>query len=157
MSLKNRQGLFALVEEQNETCYVDANGIPKHCSTIVSSFNEVLRYHDVQVSTRKVVEDHTPGDKVLLKQGNALTIPATVQHSDTRNWGPDAGEFDLKRFMRPAGHDGSKKGAQRATFRGLGGGHHLCPGRHFATAEMIAVAALFILRFAITPVLGTWN
>jgi cytochrome P450 len=151
-----RRELSTLVEERDETCYLNANGIPKQCPTILSSFNEVLRYHGVQVSLRKVVEDHALDDKYLLKEGSALMMPATVQHFDPQIWGPNSGEFDHKRFI-PTGHDGSKKGAQRAAFRGFGGGHHLCPGRHFATTEIVAFAALVILRFDMTPVVGAWT
>lgn len=150
-----RRELSTLVEERDGTCYLDATGIPKECPTILSSFNEVLRYHGVQVSLRKVVEDHALDDKYLLKRGSALMMPATVQHFDPQIWGPNSRQFDHNRFM-PLGNDGYRKGAQRAAFRGFGGGHHLCPGRHFATTEIVTFAALIILRFDMVPLTGTW-
>lgn len=151
-----RNELSTLIEERNDAFYVDMNGVPRQCPTIVSSFNEVLRYHGVQVSLRKVVEDHALDERFLLKKGSALMMPATVQHFDRQIWGPNSETFDHKRFIRSTDNDSSKKGAQRAAFRGFGGGHHLCPGRHFATTEIVSFAAMVILRFDIIPVTGTW-
>lgn len=151
-----RDELSTIVQERNETCYLDANKIRESCPTIVSAFNEVLRFHGVQISLRKVMEDYMLDDKFLLKAGNALVMPAAVQHFDPAVWGPNSGEFDHKRFLRPSGRGFMKSGAQRAAFRGFGGGHHLCPGRHFATTEIVAFSAMAILRFEIVPVSGTW-
>jgi len=38
--------------------------------------------------------------------------------------------------------------------RSFGGGKHLCPGRFFATNEILAVVALFISRYEMRPVGG---
>ncbi|KAK7731948.1 hypothetical protein SLS63_005246 [Diaporthe eres] len=108
-----RNELSTLIEERNNAFYVDMNGVPRQCPTIVSSFNEVLRYHGVQVSLRKVVEDHALDERFLLKKGSALMMPATVQHFDRQIWGPNSETFDHKRFIRSTDNDSSKKGAQR--------------------------------------------
>jgi cytochrome P450 len=42
-------------------------------------------------------------------------------------------------------------------FRVFGGGKTLCPGRHFATNEVLAVVAMFIVRLDMTPVGGEWK
>lgn len=33
----------------------------------------------------------------------------------------------------------------------------LCPGRHFASAEILAMAAMTVLRYDLTPIDGVWN
>ena len=49
-----------------------------------------------------------------------------------------------------------KKGQSRLTFRAFGGGHVLCPGRHFASTEITVLGALLALQFYIEPVGGQW-
>jgi hypothetical protein len=53
----------------------------------------------------------------------------------------------------------AKAGATRypaSEFRGFGGGHVLCPGRHFASTEVLAFLALLLVRFSMRPVKGNW-
>lgn len=151
-----RRELSTIVQERNKSSYLDTGMIPQASPTLISSFNEVLRYHGVQVSLRKVMEDHMLDGRFLLKKGSALMMPATVQHFDPAIWGPNPGAFDHRRFI---GHNvrGSTKSGQRAAFRGFGGGHHLCPGRHFATTEITTFAAMVILRFDMVPATGRWT
>ncbi|CAJ0544935.1 Ff.00g084650.m01.CDS01 [Fusarium sp. VM40] len=76
--------------------------------------------------------------------------PSTI---DPNVYGPNASDFVPRRFLpsekknRPKDH----------CFRGFGGGKHLCPGRHFATNEVLAMAAVFIARFDMDPVMGKWE
>ncbi|KAK9778547.1 putative Cytochrome P450 [Seiridium cardinale] len=44
----------------------------------------------------------------------------------------------------------------RVAFRAFGGGHILCPGRHFASREIMAFATLLVLQFDVVPARGTW-
>ncbi|KAI0388374.1 cytochrome P450 [Xylariaceae sp. FL0594] len=50
-----------------------------------------------------------------------------------------------------------KKGQTRVAFRAFGGGHVLCPGRHFASTEIMALGALLALQFDVKPVAGRWT
>ena len=79
-------------------------------------------------------------------------IPGKVQHTTSSVWGPNVDEFDRKRFVRSE----SGKRPNPVAFRGFGGGSVLCPGRHFATTEIIAFAALLVLRYDIRPSRGEW-
>lgn len=105
-----------------------------------------------------ILEDHLLDDQFLLKKGNILLIPGVVQHQDRSVWGDNVLEFYHKRFVVEAG---GKKGSRRlnpVAFRGFGGGSTLCPGRHFAATEIMAFAALFILRFDSRPIAGArWS
>lgn len=42
-------------------------------------------------------------------------------------------------------------------FRAFGGGATLCPGRHFASTEILAFVSVMLLRFDIKPVSGVWD
>ncbi|POS70492.1 hypothetical protein DHEL01_v211110 [Diaporthe helianthi] len=58
--------------------------------------------------------------------------------------------FDHERFAA------GKKRVNLVAFRGFGGGTTLCPGRHFASTEILMFSALLVLRFDLRPVIGTW-
>ena len=51
----------------------------------------------------------------------------------------------------------ARKRPSRACFRAFGGGTTLCPGRHFATNAILALTAMFFLRFDMAPSAGTWS
>lgn len=92
-------------------------------------------------------------DQWLLKKGAILQMPSRVIHQDARLWGESVDEFDPRRFL--AEEEGSRP--SDFCFRAFGGGKTLCPGRHFATNEVLAVVALLISRFEMKPVDGGWN
>lgn len=98
-------------------------------------------------------------------------IPAASLHSDPAVWGPTAGDFKPSRFIkksfRPqpnnhiftdaAGPNNLAKSQNRVphgAFRVFGGGTSLCPGRHFASTELLAIVAMLIMRFEMDPVDG---
>ena len=78
-------------------------------------------------------------------------IPGPVQHSERKVYGESVDDFDHKRFIRT-----HTKRLNPVGFRGFGGGSTLCPGRHFASTEIIAFVALMVLRFDISPRFGKW-
>lgn len=92
--------------------------------------------------------------KYRLKKDSMLMIPVTVIHTDPDSWGPNAAVFDHRRFLPE-----NIKAIPRTAYRPFGGGHVFCPGRHFATTEILAFAALILLRFDITPATtgGKWK
>ncbi|KAK8127816.1 hypothetical protein PG984_008924 [Apiospora sp. TS-2023a] len=150
-----RELAVAVREDENDTCHFDMAGLQNSCPILLSTFQETLRYRAVNPGPRVILEDVVLKDGTLLKKGSMLMIPATVQHSDTTVWGEDAGEFDHLRFSRKPGAAGHKK-VNRVAFRAFGGGHILCPGRHFASNEILAFAALVVLQFDMVPVGGQW-
>jgi cytochrome P450 len=154
-----RREIFALVHEEhdevgNTAHCIDLAAIRTSCPILMSTFQETMRFRAVNPGPRVLIEDVRLDDRYLLKKGSMLMIPATVQHSDTAAWGDDVGEFDHMRFARSP-TTGRKK-PNRVAFRAFGGGHILCPGRHFASNEIMVFAALMVLRFDVTPVKGTW-
>jgi cytochrome P450 len=154
-----RREIFALVHEEhdevgNTVHCIDLAAIRTSCPILMSTFQETMRFRAVNPGPRVLIEDVRLDDRYLLKEGSILMIPATVQHSDAAAWGDDVGDFNHMRFARRP-TTGRKK-PNRVAFRAFGGGHILCPGRHFASNEIMVFAALMVLRFDITPIKGKW-
>ncbi|OTB18120.1 hypothetical protein K445DRAFT_314939 [Daldinia sp. EC12] len=141
-------------EEKGVINVVDLAGIRESCPILLSTFQETLRYRAVNPGPRVLLEDVLLEGRYLLKKGSMLMIPAPVQHTDVYAWGENAREFDHLRFVRKPS-PGHKK-PNRVAFRAFGGGHVLCPGRHFASTEIMALAALLVLQFDVVPVAGKW-
>ncbi|KAI1174324.1 cytochrome P450 [Nemania sp. FL0916] len=126
---------------------IDITSLKEKCPLLLSSYQEVLRYRSMGTSVREVMED-TYLDQWFLKKGALLQMPSRVIHQDGHIWGDDVDEFNPRRFLQRQKRD--------ACFRAFGGGKTLCPGRHFATNEILAVVATFISRFDMKPVKGSW-
>lgn len=134
-------------------CAIDLAQVRTSCPTMVSTWQEVLRFHGTSIATRIVQEDTVVDDQFLLKKGGIVLMPSTVIHFDKALWGPNAEVFDHKRFLK-TGNDGIRRPV--AAFRGFGGGHVVCPGRHFVTTEVLSLLTLLLLRFDVRPVDGKW-
>ncbi|KAK7932287.1 cytochrome P450 [Apiospora marii] len=137
---------------------IDLAEVRTECPVLVSTWQEVLRYHGISIAARIVQEDTVVDDQFLLKKGGVVMMPNAVIHSDPTLWGPTVGQFDHKRFLKSSasGKDGGTHRRPAAAFRGFGSGHVLCPGRHFASTEALAFLALLLARFDVRPVAGEW-
>ena len=130
---------------------IDVSKVRSACPTLLSCFKETLRLHTVGASARMVMEDTTLSSTYSLKKGGIVLLPQQVLHSDKLIWGQDVAAFSPMRFLGRT----SKK--DPVAFRGFGGGTTLCPGRHFATTEILAYTAMFIMRFEMEPESGLWS
>ena len=140
---------FCKVDDANVT--IDITQVNTSCPILLSTLREVMRFHGIGISVRAVQEDHLLDHKYFLKKGSTLMIPGSVQHSSKAVYGENVQEFNHKRFVRTDG-----KRLNPVGFRGFGGGATLCPGRYFASTEIVAFVALMILRFDVKPVRGEW-
>jgi cytochrome P450 len=131
---------------------LDITTLKESCPLLLSSYQEGLRYTSMGTSVREVMED-TMLEGFLLKKGTMLQMPSRIIHQDAELWGSDVTQFNPRRFLP----EEKKNRPSEACFRAFGGGKTLCPGRHFATNEILAVVALFIARFDIEPVEGVWK
>ncbi|KAI1770808.1 cytochrome P450 [Hypoxylon cercidicola] len=152
-----RKEVLALVREsidenKRTVSSIDLANIRTSCPILLSTFQETLRHRTVTPGPRVLLEDVLLDGRILLKKGNMLMLPASVQHTNTSAWGEDAGSFDHMRFVARPG----QKKPNKVAFRAFGGGHVLCPGRHFASTELMALAALMVLQFDVVPVAGKW-
>ncbi|KAK7917930.1 hypothetical protein PG985_009804 [Apiospora marii] len=131
---------------------LDITTLKEKCPLLLSAYQEGLRYTSIGTSVREVMED-TYLEGYLLKKGTMLQMPSRIIHQNTSLWGPGAADFDPRRFLA----ENKANRPNDACFRAFGGGKTLCPGRHFATNEVLAVVALFVARFDMKPVKGTWE
>ncbi|KAM7215317.1 cholesterol 7-alpha-monooxygenase [Rhypophila decipiens] len=127
---------------------IDAAAVKTGCPILISTLREVFRYHGVGTSPRVVMEDHLLDGKYLLKKGNTVMIPGRVQHMDHSIWGQDVSTFNHRRFVTT---DDAYQRPSPVAFCGFGGGTTLCPGRHFASTEILVFAALMVMRFDVRP------
>lgn len=129
------------------------------CPLLVSCYNETLRLVSRHPGARVVTanpaatltfKDARTGEQLsyALKKGSIVHMPAGMLHLSEQHWGPDAPDFDGYRFLRLARHsDRTTERQARKAHIALGGGKHLCPGRHMAFAEILATVAVFVAGF----------
>lgn len=131
---------------------IDITTLKEACPLLLSSYQEVLRYSSMGTSVRAVMED-TYLDQWLLKKGAMLQMPSRVIHQDAGLWGANVADFNPRRFLP----EEKQNRPRDVCFRAFGGGKTLCPGRHFATNEILAVVAVFIARLDMKPLQGGWK
>ncbi|KAK0743184.1 cytochrome P450 [Schizothecium vesticola] len=134
--------------------------------TLGAVFREALRTGSDNYSTRLVKEDTVLAGRWWVGKGAVVQVAGGVIHADEGVWGEGAGEFDPVRFLKleegegESGSGSGKGGEEKqkkvhpAAFRAFGGGKTLCPGRHFATYEIVAFAAMIVLTFDLEAVDG---
>ncbi|KAI1413780.1 cytochrome P450 [Hypoxylon sp. FL1857] len=142
-----REEVSHAVQETEGVCIIDSDYIKNSCPTLLSTFQEVMRFHGMGNSVRVADEDQMLDGKYLIKKGGLVMIPTRVQHRLRSVWGDDVDILNHRRFLKRAGANRHNPVA----FRGFGGGTTLCPGRHFATTEILLFAAMILLRFDVYP------
>ncbi|KAK1832500.1 cytochrome P450 [Podospora conica] len=124
--------------------------------TLGAVVREALRTGSDNYSTRLVGEDTMLAGRWWVGKGSVVQVAGGVIHEDEAIWGDSAAEFDPLRFLNGSGkgEEEKQKKVHPAAFRAFGGGKTLCPGRHFATYEIVAFAAMIILTFDLEAVDG---
>ncbi|KAJ8113401.1 hypothetical protein ONZ43_g5164 [Nemania bipapillata] len=139
--------------DDNGTHTIDLNHVKSSCPVLLSTFKETIRFYSSSTATRIAMDDYLLDNRYLLKKGSTVMMPSSVQHTNREVWGDIVDEFVHRRFLREPG----AKRINPVAFRGFGGGTTLCPGRHFASTEILMFAALLVLRFDVRPVTGKWS
>lgn len=142
----------AVQSESNGKQTVLFHRVKSACPVLQAAFREVFRVHGFGFGPRRAMEDHMLDNQYLIKKGSLVFIPYRVQHYDVDNWGEDASVFSHRRFLPGSEY----KRHNPLALRGFGNGTHLCPGRHFATAEVLLLTGMMILRFDAEPAKGFW-
>jgi cytochrome P450 len=148
-----RSEVSKAVVESSEATTIDLTLVLNSCPLLLSTYHEVFRYYGLANSVRVVSEDHLLGGQYLLKKGGLVMMSARAGHSNPAEWGANVKEFDYKRFAKT---ENPEKRINPVAFRGFGGGTTLCPGRHFATSEILLLATLLLLRFDVQRTDGHW-
>ncbi|KAI1128143.1 cytochrome P450 [Nemania abortiva] len=139
--------------DDSGTHSIDLSHVKSSCPILLSTFKETMRLYSTATATRIAMEDHRLDNKYLLKKGSTIIMPSSIYHTNREVWGETVDSFMHKRFIRKPG----EKGVNPIAFRVFGGGTTLCPGRHFATTEILMFSALLVLRFDIEPKEGKWT
>ncbi|RAL60226.1 hypothetical protein DID88_000006 [Monilinia fructigena] len=139
-----------------EECVMDITLFHSRCPILMSCFRETLRFADAATSVRSVTQDvlltsSTSSSSFLLKAGNVIQLPSGITHNSASIWGSNVDSFDPYRFLPSTIAKLSKeqKKQQVQGYFPFGGGKHLCPGRHFATTEILALVGAVIMGFDI--------
>ncbi|KAI4594966.1 hypothetical protein KJ359_007489 [Pestalotiopsis sp. 9143b] len=143
---------IAAVENGATVKTLDITTLKESCPLMLSAYQEVLRYSSMGTSVREVMQDTYLGPW-LLKKGAMVQMPSRIIHQDANLWGANVAEFNPRRFLP----EEKKSRPSDVCFRAFGGGKTLCPGRHFATNEILAVVAVFIARLDMKPAEGEWK
>lgn len=150
-----RSEVSAAVESSTSKHIINIGLLKRKCPLLLSVYQETLRKRTSFSAARFVIADTTISNGTttyLLKQGSIAYVNSDAIHEDAANWGPDAPNKDLHRFIDP-----SKKKKHPLAFRAFGGAPYICPGRHFATTEVMAIVAMLSMRFDMEPVGGKWK
>lgn len=128
---------------------IDISVVQQNCPLLVSTWMETLRLRNASIGKRVVNEETVLNGTYLLKKGAMLQMPTRDMHTSTSIWGPTATTFDARRFL--AGSNASftpdEIDLQKKAFTPYGGGSALCPGRHFATLEILGFVSAFVVGY----------
>jgi Cytochrome P450 len=137
---------------------IDLSSIRKRCPHLVSTFQETLRLRMKGSLVRMIMKDTlldpqnaNPKDQYLLKEGSLLQVTAGHFNQSPEYWGSDALNFNSKRFMELTNTSKARQG-----FLAFGTAPNTCPGRQFASGEILSLVAMLILRYDIAPVGEEW-
>ncbi|KAM0354331.1 hypothetical protein ACHAPU_001375 [Fusarium lateritium] len=156
---KIRSELEATLEEPScrTGISLDYTAIRERCPVFMSTYDEVLRMTSGVATVRYTNEDTLIQDRWLLKKGAQVQMPTAFIHADPTTWGADADVFDHTRFLKSKVLTKEQKTRRAAAFRPFGGGNTLCPGRHFASYEVLTFVGSVLLGFDMTPTTETFN
>jgi cytochrome P450 len=136
---------------------LDVAAIKTKCALLLSIFEETQRSETIHANIRKVLEDTKLDNKYVLKKGNYVQIPNAPIHHNGEIWGPDASDFNPRRFVKSDNAPALALGLPSHAFLAWGTAPHLCPARQFASTEILVMVALLVLRMEIEPVGGKWE
>lgn len=137
-------------DSSHHTLHVES--VCSACPVLKSTVHEVFRFRGIGTGmVRRVLEDQRLGSGYLLKKGGLIFAPNSVQHlGATGVRGADGDRFDHRRFLQPG--CGGLKGT--SVLRIFGGGGSYCPGRHFASTQLLVFTSLIVLMADIRPLAG---
>ncbi|KAL4907050.1 hypothetical protein BDW74DRAFT_190035 [Aspergillus multicolor] len=151
----------ALRFREDETHVIDLQSLKSACPLLLSTYQESLRGSSA-FATRVATADTVLGGRYLVRGGCLVGAPSGAMGAHADVWGVGLGssspspspsadgddEFDPRRFIKTPGYNPRRTGGLMT----FGVSPILCPGRHFATAEILALVAMLVLRVDIEPV-----
>ncbi|KAK3348750.1 cytochrome P450 [Lasiosphaeria hispida] len=130
---------------------IDIARLEQKCPLLFSTLRETQRVISNAVLNRKVMADTTISDgknTYLLKAGTDLQISHGVTHNLESVWGSKVRNFDSERFLK----DGLA--VEPGAYTPFGAGKHICPGRFFASGEILGFMVPLLLGFELVDAKG---
>ncbi|KAI0097726.1 putative cytochrome P450 [Nemania sp. FL0031] len=164
MELFKDTSLFQAVQEEIETARGGSGSRRLDLDTLMtlplltSVFTETLRLR-MSLNIIRTLESPITIGGYEIPKGSYLQAPTMAAHYDEDTWGQPghpASEFWAGRHIKYVeSNDSGKPGLQRVfatpghpnTFFPFGGGTPICPGRHFAKAEIFSMVSIVVDRF----------
>jgi cytochrome P450 len=136
---------------------IDIVRLEEKCPLLFSTLRETQRVISIAVLNRRVMADTIISDdsnSYLLKKGNLLQISHGVTHNMEEVWGPSVHEFNAERFLKTADRLSTVKSEddlaiKPGAYTPFGAGKHICPGRFFASGEILGFMLPLLLGFEI--------
>ncbi len=127
----------------------DITRIQKECPLLVSAWEESLRLSAATVSVRMVMEDTMLAEKYLLKRGAVIQMPSAPSSQSESIWGPNPDKFNAKRMLKSKYDALSREDRKTRTqaYFPWGGGKYICPGKQFASTELIGFVGSLLYGF----------
>jgi cytochrome P450 len=132
---------------------ISVSALSNACPLFVSTYQEILRFRSTSSPVRFAREDVVLNDKYFLKKGSMICIPGRPMSKNSMVWGTSAERFDPRRFIKSSEHNPRQTGG----FMAFGVSPVICPGRNFASSEILAMVALVIMRVDLIPEGGVWR
>lgn len=145
---------FTTSDPDSPTHRIDIPKLRAQCPLFVSVYQESMRLNSTNASVRKVLADTLIADTYLFAKDAVVQMPSAAIHNNPAFFGPDPQAFDPRRFIKP--DPSTTQGPKRppGAFRVFGGGATLCPGRHFASTEILGFVSALVMGFEIAPAGG---
>ena len=134
--------------------------IRKNMPFLTSVLYESMRHASSGALNRSVLEDVTLLNKYRLKKGGLIIMPNRSVHFNPDQWGPSVYERNFSRFndnLSSSDDKNDTKSRGVAAFQGFGAGAPMCPGRFFASAEVLAIVGAAAVRCNVRSCDGTWK
>lgn len=146
---------LASIDEQTpdrkQNCVLDMSKL-KDAHFLNSVIHETLRFRAGGTGPRMVLENvilSGEGCEYDIENGSTIILAHEAMHHNKAVWGANANEFVAGRFL--------DNRISNNAFRGFGGGANMCPGKGFATAQIVALVAMWVLQFDLEPIGGQWE
>ncbi|KAL8664588.1 MAG: hypothetical protein Q9168_007871, partial [Polycauliona sp. 1 TL-2023] len=101
---------------------IDIPTLRQSVPLLFSIYQETLRLHTHNTSSRKVMQDTILAKRYRLKAGSIIQIPAGTIHALPSIWGSDAHLFNARRFLKSTALHTDRAKTHPTAFRSFGGG-----------------------------------
>lgn len=133
---------------------IDIAKLRAECPLLMAVYHETIRLRSNGTAARVVLDDIVLNDELLLKAGSFVQVPASSINQEEKSWGSDASDFKPSRYLK-TDSDAAPRHRSKG-FLSFGMAPHLCPGRQFATGEIIGLASMLIMRYDMVTPDGKW-